>query len=76
MTQRVRFTQADVTRAVKGVLAAGLTPERIEIGPDGAIIIQLDEEADPPEKPLSAYINRTPYRQRSNRKNEWTDDDV
>jgi hypothetical protein len=36
------FRQRDVTAAVKGVLQAGLTVYRVEIGKDGRIIVISD----------------------------------
>lgn len=39
MTARARFTQADLRRAAAGTLAAGLTVAKIEIDPDGKIVI-------------------------------------
>lgn len=39
---RTRFTQADVTRAAKGAVAAGLPISRTEIMPDGRIVIYHD----------------------------------
>ncbi|ETD84166.1 hypothetical protein ACTTAF_12820 [Rhodobacter capsulatus] len=41
MGRRHTFTQAAVTRAVKGAVAAGLEPSRVEIAPDGRIILTL-----------------------------------
>lgn len=37
-----RFTQADVTRAAKGAIAAGLPVSRTEIAADGRIVIYHD----------------------------------
>lgn len=39
MTARVRFTQADLKRAAAGVEAAGISIARIEIDPNGKIVI-------------------------------------
>lgn len=39
MTAPATFKKADVTRAVAGVLAAGMKVGRIEIAPDGKISI-------------------------------------
>jgi hypothetical protein len=36
-----RFTQADVTRAIRGAQAAGLTIARVEIDVEGKIVIVL-----------------------------------
>lgn len=41
MGKRHIFTQAAVTRAVRGAVAAGLEPSRVEIAPDGRIILTL-----------------------------------
>lgn len=41
MTSRVaRFTQSDLKRAVKGVSSAGFRVGRIEIDPNGKIVIE------------------------------------
>jgi len=39
------FKQGDVTRAVKGVVAAGVEIARVEIDPTGKIVIQLGNGA-------------------------------
>ncbi len=39
MTAQARFTQADLKRAAAGVTAAGLAIARIEIDPNGKIVI-------------------------------------
>lgn len=39
MTQKARIIQSDVTRAVRGVLAAGVNVAGIRIMPDGEIVI-------------------------------------
>lgn len=46
------FTQADVTRAVKGTLAAGLPVERVETRRDGTIVVITTAGA------LTAYVRR------------------
>lgn len=40
MTERARFKQIDVTRAVRGAIEAGMTVELVEIAPDGKISVQ------------------------------------
>lgn len=37
--RRAAFTKADLSRAVKGVKAAGVDVARVEIGPDGKIVV-------------------------------------
>ena len=49
----VSFKQADVSRAVKGVKAAGVPIGRVEILPDGRIIVCSDAPAAP--EPVSAF---------------------
>jgi hypothetical protein len=39
MSARARFKQSDVTRAVRGAIAAGLRVGKVEIDPSGKIII-------------------------------------
>ncbi len=39
MTAQARFTKADVKRAASGVLSAGLNVAKIEIDPNGKIVI-------------------------------------
>ena len=47
MARRVAFKQADVSRALKGAVSAGLKPCRAEIGADGRIVLVF--EGAPPE---------------------------
>jgi hypothetical protein len=52
------FKQSDVTRAVKGVIAAGVPVGQVEIAPDGKIVItstqdvETGTEADADEGPI------------------------
>lgn len=42
---RAAFKQADVTRATKGVIAAGIPVGRVEIDRDGRIVITVQDAA-------------------------------
>lgn len=44
--RRTSFKQSDVTRAVKGVEKAGMRVGRVEITPNGKIVIQSQGDAD------------------------------
>lgn len=48
-TNRVRratsFKQVDVTRATKGVIAAGMSVSRVEIDRDGRIVVMTSDAA-------------------------------
>jgi hypothetical protein len=48
---RNRFTEADVKRAVKGVLDGGSKVARVEIWPDGRISVLIKEETSIPIDP-------------------------
>ena len=39
MRRKSSFTQADIARAIKAVMSAGLDVQSIEIGPDGTIVV-------------------------------------
>jgi hypothetical protein len=41
------FRQSDVTRAIKATKAAGENVERVEIGPDGRIIVIVGKATAP-----------------------------
>lgn len=55
MTKRARFTQADVTRAIKAVTDIGLTPTRIEIDREGTIALFFGDQPAPYED-ITKYI--------------------
>jgi hypothetical protein len=61
-----KFTQADVSRAVRGAINAGLQPTRIEIDADGKIVVFFgaapETEADDPNG----------WEDRLRRANGWT----
>ncbi len=46
MTAKARIIQSDVTRAVRGVLAAGVNVAGIRIMPDGEIVILSEVGAE------------------------------
>jgi hypothetical protein len=48
MARRVAFKQADVSRALKGAVNAGLKPCRAEIGADGRIVLVFEGAATEP----------------------------
>ena len=55
LSRVVRFRQADISRAVKGVKAAGVYVSQVEIGTDGKIVIisGVPQGSPPPD----AYAN-------------------
>jgi hypothetical protein len=55
MCRVLRFRQADICRAVKGVKAAGVSVSQIEIGSDGRIVITSGEPQA--SQPLDEYAN-------------------
>ena len=48
---KARFTEADVKRAVRGVLDGGAKVVRVEIWPDGRISVLINEERSIPIDP-------------------------
>ena len=47
MSRKARFTQADVTRAIRGAQAAGGVIKRITIEVDGTIVIDWEPRPSP-----------------------------
>ncbi|MCP3735664.1 MULTISPECIES: hypothetical protein [Sphingomonas] len=45
MTAPARFKQDDIARAVSGVIKGGMRPGRVEIDPNGKIVILSDTVA-------------------------------
>lgn len=59
MTARARFTQADITRAIRGVTAGGCRVARIEIEPDGTIVVIPEGAAEMARpNPLDRLLKR------------------
>lgn len=50
MTAPARIRQADLTRALKAAQAAGLGDVRVEVEPDGKIVIMSGKLAEPSER--------------------------
>lgn len=46
MTAPARFSQADLTRAVKGLTNAGMRVTSVRIDPNGAIMVMTDAGRD------------------------------
>lgn len=46
MTKAALFTQGDITKAIKGVKAAGAIPQRVEIDRCGKIVVLLGGPSD------------------------------
>jgi hypothetical protein len=58
MTRRATFTQAAITRAIKGAQDAGMTVARCEIGLDGRIILTAESVAATPPDPFAEWKAR------------------
>lgn len=50
VTAPARFTQSDLRRAAAGVRAAGLPIARIEVEPDGRIVVVVGEPGEEPDR--------------------------
>jgi hypothetical protein len=48
----------DLTRAVKGAKAAGLDVTRVEIGPDGRIVLSAGKPAEEAANDLDKWLGR------------------
>ena len=60
MTRRARFRQADLARAIKAALAAGLNPSQVVIEPTGELRLTFDNAASMPagpENPLDRLLD-------------------
>lgn len=60
--RQVRFRQADVTRALKGALGAGMTVSRVEIDPDGRIVLAAPGEPSTPQSELDRWLGKSDAR--------------
>ena len=55
MGKRATFTQAEITRAVKGAQAGGMKITRVEILPDGRISVSTAAEIETPKDAEDAF---------------------
>ena len=62
------FKQRDITRAIRGVVAAGVLPVRVEIRQDGQIVVVTN--LAPTENASAGATEGNP----ETTKNEWDDD--
>ena len=53
VSRRIAFKQADLSRALKGALSAGLKPGSVEIDQDGKIIVNFGDAA--PLAPTNSF---------------------
>lgn len=53
---QTRFTQADVARAIKGAKAAGMDVSRVEVMPDGRIVLAAPTPVSEPVNALDRWI--------------------
>jgi hypothetical protein len=49
---KTRFTEADIRRAIKGVVTSGATIATVEIWPDGRISVTVKGENDNTSSPV------------------------
>ncbi|WP_066918102.1 hypothetical protein [Methylobacterium sp. CCH5-D2] len=52
-SRRQAFRQADVARALKGALAAGMKPTQVEVSAEGRIVLSFEEK--PAAEPAGAF---------------------
>lgn len=45
--RRQTFRQADIARALKGAMAAGMKPTQVEVTAEGRIVLSFEEAAKP-----------------------------
>lgn len=58
MARKTTATQAQISRAIKGAESAGFKPARVEIEPDGKIVIIAETTLPDPATALDKWINR------------------
>ena len=59
MTAPARFTQADITRLIKGAIAAGLDVRSVRVAPTGEIVVSAEAAAhamEPESNPLDRLL--------------------
>lgn len=55
--QPARFKTSDITRAFKGALAAGVDRPRVEVDPNGKIVVLFGDERAVPEEASPEVVN-------------------
>jgi hypothetical protein len=58
MGRAAHFKQADVTRALKGVVAAGVQPSSCRIAPSGEIVVLLGHAISGPRNSFDELIGK------------------
>lgn len=57
MKKQAPFRQVDVTRAIRGALAAGLKITRAEVDQHGKIVLMAGEDLPTPENALDKWLS-------------------
>lgn len=58
MSRAARFKQADLTRAIRAVQAAGLSPSGVKVGPNGEIEILVGGNSSGPRNSFDELLGK------------------